>query len=358
MRCIPFVLLRATFLNLCVTAFLVSSTITLYAQKKEGFRFSDNIDKKRIDLNYNGKFITAYCYYDSIMKPVLFPLTTVSGVTVTRGFPLEPRRGERVDHPHHIGMWMNYESVNGIDFWNNSTAIPFYLRHQYGSIVHDGVVRTDFSAKKALLEVTARWITRSGDILLREATRYVFTATETDFIIDRITTLTALNVDVKFKDVKDGFLGIRVARELELPSNEPDVYLDSRGNATTVPAINNDGVSGDYLSSEGLTGNAVWGTRGKWVTLSGKKDGKLVSVTIIDHPENKGYPTYWHARGYGLFAVNPLGQDIFSKGKEKMNLELRKDESATFRFRVVIHEGEMLTPEKINKLAKEFSRLN
>src|SRR2546428_4858337 len=34
-------------------------------------------------------------------KPTLYPLRTASGKLVTRGWPLEPRPGERVDHPHH-----------------------------------------------------------------------------------------------------------------------------------------------------------------------------------------------------------------------------------------------------------------
>jgi len=345
-------------LSIVACAMWLGATGSLQAQKKkpEGFRFIDHIDKKQIDLTYNGKLLTAYCYYDSAMKPVLYPINTVSGITVTRGFPFEPRPGERVDHPHHTGMWMNYESVNGLDFWNNSTAIPYSSRAKYGSIVHDGVVRTDFDGSKALLEVTARWVNHAGEILLRESTRYKFSIEDGNLVIDRKTTLTALDNEVKFKDVKDGFLGIRVARELEHPSNEPEVFMDAHGNPTPVPAINNEGVSGEYLSSEGIKGNDVWSTRGRWVSLRGKKDGKDVSVTIIDHPKNPGYPTYWHARGYGLFAANPLGQEIFSKGKEKLNLMLKPQESVTFQYRVVIHEGDLLDAGRIDKMARDFSK--
>jgi hypothetical protein len=50
----------------------------------------------------------------------LYPLIADGGITVTRGYPLEPRPGERVDHPHHAGLWFNYGEVNGFDFWNNS----------------------------------------------------------------------------------------------------------------------------------------------------------------------------------------------------------------------------------------------
>jgi len=156
------------------------------------------------------------------------------------------------------------------------------------------------------------------------------------------------------KDVKDGLLGIRVRRELEHPSSEPGTFVDDKGNATTVPVINNDGVSGEYLSSEGLKGNDVWGTRGRWVSLRGHVDDDPVSITIIDHPSNPGYPSYWHARGYGLFAVNPLGQEIFSKGKEKLNFSIRKGASATFAYRVVIHEGKELTSDEIEQWVKWF----
>ena len=29
-----------------------------------------------------------------------------------------------------------------------------------------------------------------------------------------------------------------------------------------------------------------------------------VTLAMLDHPKNVGFPTYWHARGYGLFAAN------------------------------------------------------
>lgn len=105
------------------------------------------------------------------------------------------------------------------------------------------------------------------------------------------------------KDNKEGMLGMRMARELEHP--------DENENAT-----------GIYKSSEGLEGIEVWGTRGKWMNLSGKIDNESTSVAILDHPDNVGYPTYWHAREYGLYAANPLGQKALSDGKEELNFKL------------------------------------
>lgn len=334
-------------------AILVSTGVSTSCAQKSGFSFDDKPNEKKIDILYNGKLLTAYCYFDSVMKPVLFPVKTVSGITVTRGYPLDPRPGERVDHPHHIGLWMNYESVNGLDFWNNSTAIPYERRPRYGTIYHDKVVSKEASTKKATLEVEALWKDHHGKLLLIESTTYIFAVDGDNFVIDRTSTLRAApDTEVTFKDVKDGFLAIRVARELELPSDEPTNYVDQSGNITAEKVSSTEGATGDYLSSEGVRGNDVWSTRAKWVTLTGTKDGRHVSVTIIDHPKNPGYPAYWHARGYGLFAVNPLGQEIFSKGKEKLNLTLKPGASATFRYKIVIHEGSPLTAERITAWSK------
>jgi hypothetical protein len=90
--------------------------------------------------------------------------------------------------------------------------------------------------------------------------------------------------------------------------------------------------------------------------LAGKLDGETVSVAMIDHKTNIGYPTYWHARGYGLFAANPLGAKIFSEGKSEVNLVLKKGEEKKFQYRIVIHSGDEITSEAMNKLAADFNR--
>ena len=96
---------------------------------------SDTVNNK-IDVKINGALFTSYIYDNSLPKPVLFPLITSSGKTLTRGFPIDPKPGERVDHPHHMGHWFNYGNVNGLDFLNNSDAIPKEKIEKYGKIVH------------------------------------------------------------------------------------------------------------------------------------------------------------------------------------------------------------------------------
>lgn len=326
------------------------------AQQSTGFSIEEKKDKKEVEILFNNKLLTAYCYYDSSRKPVLFPVNTVDGITVTRSYPFKTVSGERTDHPHHTGIWLNYESVNGLDFWNNSTAIEIAKRNQYGTIVHQKIINKKTKGNTASLTATAIWIRSDNKILLHEHTTFNFSVNKNDFIIDRITTLTAADTTVIFKDVKDGMFAIRVARELELPSKEKSSFIDDKGNITNVPPSGAD-VTGMYYGSTGLKGDSVWSSKGNWVMLTGKKDGKEITIGIIDHPRNVGYPTYWHARGYGLFAANPLGRKVFSNGKEELNFSLQPGKSVTFRYRVIIHSGNFLTSDVMDKQAVNFGKI-
>ena len=100
-----------------------------------------NESAKRVDVAVGGKPFTSYIWPDDVKKPVLDPIRSAGGTLVTRGWPRAPRPGERVDHPHHVGLWFNYESVNGLDFWNNSDAIKPEQRSKMGTILHRLIAR-------------------------------------------------------------------------------------------------------------------------------------------------------------------------------------------------------------------------
>lgn len=339
--------------GLALALLAVGCSVLATAQKK-GFSISPRPAEKQVDIKYNGQLLTAYCYYDSVFKPFLFPVNTLDGVTVTRGYPITPRTGDRTDHPHHTGIWMNYESVNGLDFWNNSTAISGEKRNHYGTIRHDSISSANAGKSTAKLVTTAHWQRPDGHILLNEKTEFHFAVRENILVIDRVSTLTARELPVEFRDVKDGFIAIRVARELEMPSKEPGVFVDVHGNETKVP-VDNQGVTGMYANNEGVKGDSVWSTKGRWTMLTGMKDAKPITIGLIDHPKNTGYPTYWHARGYGLFAANPLGRKVFSNGTDMLNFSLPPNQSVTFRYRFIIRSNKPSTPEEMNRWADDFA---
>jgi hypothetical protein len=310
---------------------------------------------KRVEVKIDGQLFTAYIWPDVLTKPVLYPILTEKGAFVTRGYPLDPRPGERTDHPHHVGLWFSYGSVNGIDFWNNSTALPPEEQAKMGRTRQMKVLEAAGGPTEGRLRVAVEWVMPSTDVVLDEETTFVFRATEIGRVIDRTTRLTARGVQVAMLDNKEGLLGMRVNRALEHPSREAATFTDAEGRPSEVPVLDNSAVTGLYRSSEGKEGDEVWGTRGRWVTLSGNVGSESVTIAMFDHPKNPGYPTYWHARGYGLFAANPLGQKELSKGKDELKFKIEARTTATFRYEVVVTSKGFSMPV-IENLWKEFSK--
>ena len=348
--------MQTQFFRLGVCSFALIMASSLYAAPADAVKGVTIVPKeadRRIDVLVDGQPFTALVWPDKLKVPVLYPLRTASGTVVTRGFPLEPRPGERVDHPHHAGFWLNYGDVNGVDFWNNSVTLPAAEQAAKGTVVYKRLVKATGGADRGELVVEMDWLKPDGQPLVHELADFIFHTGPNLRAVDRISTLTALDTPVVFKDCKEGMLGLRVRRELEQPTTDVVTYLDASGKPTTVKAMDNTGVTGQYRSSEGKTGDAVWGTRGRWTMLTGKVNQETISLVLLDNPENVGFPTYWHARGYGLFAANPLGQSIFSNGKETLNFTMPPKTSTTFRYRLVIL-NEPTTPEQVEAQYHQF----
>ena len=144
-----------------------------------------------------------------------------------------------------------------------------------------------------------------------------FHASSTLRIVNFDITLTAPE-QVVFGDTKEGAFAIRLA----------DVLTEKSG-------------SGKMVNAEGKQGMAnVWGKHSSWVDYSGTIDGEKLGIAIFDHPSNPGYPVRWHARDYGLFAVNPWGQHAFDPSAQEAHTTLAAGASLHFRWRVVIHAGD------------------
>ncbi len=346
--------MNRTFANVLVVAALMLTAVAAQAQT---IKLVDAKEKKQVDVLVDGQPFTSYVYWDNQKKPILYPLRTSKGTTVTRGFPLEKVAGERTDHPHHISSWFNYGNINGVDFWNTPPEGVTRDRgaiQKFGTIKHTAIKSSKGGKGKAQLDVSMDWLMPDGAKIMQEDDQIFFRAANNIRIVDRVITLTAQKEKVVFNDSKEGALGIRVTRTLEEPTKEPLVFTDEKGVPTQVKVLDNTGVAGVYLNSEGKVGEKEgWGTRAKWMTLSGTVKGEDVVIGIFDHPKNSTYPAYWHARGYGLFAINPFGAKEFTKGATTLNYTLQPGQSATFRFRILIHSGK-LTKEQTEALYQQF----
>jgi hypothetical protein len=247
-------------------------------------------------------------------------------------------------------MWFNFGDVNGLDFWNNSFAITATEKPKYGKIAFDKIISVN--SKLGKLIVSANWMDINKNILLNEQTSYVFSGKGNTRIIERITQLTAKN-QVIFTENKEGLLGMRLDRAFEEPATKPEIFLDAKGVETLVPVLNNEGVNGVYRNAEGFKGGDVWGKRSKWVALRAVKEGEVITIVILDHPNNLNYPAWSHARGYGLFASNNIGGRAFDKNATSVKKVLAVGDQIVFKHKIII--GGDLTDEEINQFATNFN---
>ena len=311
----------------------------------------DRAAERRVDILIDGQPFTSYLYPTTLQKPVLYPIRSASGLVVTRGYPVEPKPGERPDHPHHVGHWFNYGDVNGFDFWGHSSATPPANKAKMGTIVHKTIKGIVTGKPRGELEVTADWNVADGSTLLHEQTRFVFSGAPGRRSIDRTTTWTAAEKAVTFNDTKEGAFGIRVARTLEHPSKVAEVLIGETNVNERVKKLDTANVKGQYIGSDGKTGEDVWGTAGPWMGLVGYVDNKPVTIAILDHPSNPGHPTYWHARGYGLFAANPIGRQGYDPKQPVRTLTLQPRQSVTFLHRILVLDRQVPRED----LQKEFT---
>jgi len=280
-------------------------------------------------VSIDGKPFTTFNHGSDANKPFLAPLRSASGKIVTRRFPMEVVPGESRDHLHHRGLWFSYDDVNGVKFWEND---PSYTKPRMGRIVVRNAVWKD-GDRSGTLTATMEWRDPEGKTLLVESRDMVFYPDPNRRTIDFHITLTAAQ-DVTIGDTKEGAFAIRLAEN----------FTERKG--------------GKIADADGRTRMAnVWGKRSDWVDYTGEVDGERLGVAIFDHPQNQYHPTYWHVRDYGLFALNPFGQNAFDPQAEERRLKLPSGGKLALRFRVVIHPGDAETG-RVADLYKEFESRN
>ncbi len=227
---------------------------------------------------------------------------------VTRLIDLDPPTGlERAhplyyDHPHHKGVWLSVDEVNGTGFWSEA-----------GHIENQEVEIVTAAGDPAVFRVTNHWLSLEGEPMLEErATIHVFS----DRLLAYHIEFEALQ-EVTFGDTKEGMFAIR------LPNSMRELVAEG-------PVVNADGISG--------TGEA-WGKASAWVDYVGPLGDQIFGVTLMDHPENFR-PSRYHVRNYGLFAINPFGEGDYTGGEEEEKpVTLQAGETLNLRYGLYVHRG-------------------
>ncbi len=318
------------------------------------FKIVSDDSKQRIDILIDGKLFTSYRYEERIRRPVLLPVMSAGGNFVTRGFPIETRNGETINHPHQVGVSFVYGDVNGVDFWNNSTFRSAEELKRMGTIVHRKVLKQKAGNGKAELLTNSDWISPKGEILLSETTKFTFRIEGKNRIIDRETTLRANAQDVTFGDNKEGLFLIHLNRQLQQNNQVPVKVTDEKGNISEVKT--GDNLTGEYLNSEGLIGEKIFGTLGRWASVSGRINDENLTIAIFDNRENHNFSeSSMMVRPYGLLALNPFGRKAYEPIAEARKYVLSKGKSITFKHRLMIY-SEKVAPEKIEVDFNKFNK--
>jgi len=269
-------------------------------------------ENNTIDIIKNGKLFTTLHYNDA-MRPYFMPVNGPFGDSVTREYPLKQGGKDATrDHIHHRSLWNAWGDVNGVDHWSEEKV----ARHQK---VNDIQV---IEAGPALthIQLNLSWLDKEEKQSLVDEQRniFIYNLMDGQTLIDFRLNFFAKSGDVVFGDTKEGgFVACRVA----------DSYRGKKG--------------GKIENAEGKKGERkCWGKQSAWCDYSGKVNKKEVGITMMDHPSNPFYPTYWHVRDYGLMAINPFGISEFKKDK-KLNgsFTLKGNQSMELKFRVFIHAG-------------------
>jgi hypothetical protein len=275
-------------------------------------RITPNAAAHAYDISVGGRPFTTYRYGDDFLdKPVFYPIVSPNGARVNREYPMvEKVPGESADHPHHQSVFFTYDEVNGTNFWNPERT---------GRRIQQREARVEGSAIVASLD----WKDKDGRVLLDETKRATFGGASDVFWLDHASTLRAPTVAVSMGDTKEGAFGIRLNDTLkEL------------------------GGSGRYVNAEGLeTAANVWGKTSPWVAIRGAVTDRTgrhdVTVAIFAHPSGLNHPPYWHARDYGLFAVNPFARKGYDPSAPERITRLAVGGQLTVRFRLAVYSGQV-----------------
>lgn len=260
------------------------------------------INGNQVDLTVSGKYFSKYYFGDDLAKPYMGPFYEKYGKQMTRlNFTIK-------EHPHHRSLWVSHGDIDGVDNWNE--------RPEHGYIINQGI--DGVVSSPAYCEFTAHNVWTKHDKTTKQC--------------DEVTTYRIYNTsdEVRVMDVT-----------IRLVASYGAFTLGKTKEAGPIAVRMNDelvvGKTGRFETPDGINEDEIWMKRAPWCDYCGTAEGHRCGITIMDCPDNFGYPTYWHSRNYGLMAPNN------SFIPEPRRIEA--GDEAKWTFRVVIHNGDTRSAE-------------
>ncbi|MCM8820817.1 MAG: PmoA family protein [Candidatus Omnitrophica bacterium] len=273
-------------------------------------KLTNNKNEGRVDIFIQEQLFTSYNYSEKVVRPYLFPVLGPSGKIILRT-PAKEGNPEKIDHPHHRGIWVAHGDINGTDNWSELPG--------HGRTVHQRFIEITSGPVFGKIHAISNWVSNKGEKILEEERVIVIYNLPVGMqIIDHHLFLRASETETVFRDTKEsGLLSIRVNPVMEERSG------------------------GFMVNSYGAKGEAeCWGKRAEWCDYCGEIEGVKCGISVFDYPSNLRYPTWWHIRNYGLYTANFFGLSDFTGDKKISGTYiLPYGEEMKLYHRIYIHSG-------------------
>jgi hypothetical protein len=256
---------------------------------EEELRFKFMYDG-RLALAYNKGF-TGWGDF-RLSRPNFYPVHTPCGRQVTISSAYR--------YNHHRSIFIGHANVNGTNFFHDNNP----TRPNLGDIVLEDA-QLEQSDGTVRLRTSNGWIPNSGQRVLSEQRDITWTPGDRVHVLDVSSTLSPDSGDVTFARENHAYLGVRVADTMDV--EDGGKILNSNG----------------QKNEEGTMGQMA-----DWVDYSGEVAGRQVGVTLMGHPDNPPSPYFVRDYGSMLCCFTLDGPFV-----------LKKDETLTQRFRVLVHTG-------------------
>lgn len=200
------------------------------------------------------------------LRTYTYPLYTPAGRSVLQEAP--------ADHPHHHGLMVGQDCVNGHNFWliQNRGAATNYQKVE--------ATEQKLTAEAAEFTQSVAWLAATGQHVARERRITRFVATPEFHFVEVRSILSAEYGELYLGQTKEGGIGLRVHEQLETS------------------------LGGTIRSADGnVSEKKVFDTVADWVEVTGPVGGNPVGVALMLHPSQPRVP--WFVRDYGLHLYSP-----------------------------------------------------
>lgn len=254
---------------------------------------------QQVLVRWHNSLIAAYRAHNTGKYPYLGSLAgPITGTDVTTESSLP--------YPHHRGVWLGCQPLNGNDFWSDGPISA-------GQIRSVGLKIDQVDSKAVTFSDTCEWICSGADTPCTDERKFrISMPDERARLIDVAIRLSA-HKDLVIDRAKHSFFAMRAAA---------DISPAYGGNLTT--------------SAGNVGATAAHGKTAAWCSYYGSRRMRrdvVEGIALMDHPENPWSPCPWLARDYGHLSPSP-----FSFLKKPWRLE--QGAAIELRYLIVIHAGD------------------